>query len=63
MRMGSHPTRRSAAAAIAGMALLGAQGPARAAATVRIGQSLPLTGPFATVLGPIAEGRRRCLTS
>src|SRR5690242_19669578 len=33
----------------------------RAAATVRIGQCLPLTGPLAPVVQPIAEGQKLLL--
>jgi branched-chain amino acid transport system substrate-binding protein len=47
-----------------GAAALAAAGPwigARAAASVRIGQVLPLTGPLAPVVRPIAEGQRALL--
>lgn len=60
--MGLHPTRRNAAAAIAGAGLMGVGvGPARAAAPLRIGQSLPLTGPLGSVVAPIAQGQKALL--
>ncbi|NML44370.1 ABC transporter substrate-binding protein [Ramlibacter sp. G-1-2-2] len=37
--------------------------PARAAATVRIGQVLPLTGPLASVVKPVAEGQKALLNA
>jgi branched-chain amino acid transport system substrate-binding protein len=60
--MSGHPTRRSAAAAIAGAGLMGTLArPARASAPLRIGQSLPLTGPLSPVVKPIAEGQKALL--
>ncbi|MGY4831025.1 ABC transporter substrate-binding protein [Sphaerotilaceae bacterium SBD11-9] len=51
--------RRSVFLAGASAAALGGIGmAARAAAPVRIGQSLPLTGPLGAVVRPIAEGQR-----
>jgi len=51
--------RRTSLIGIAGAASLGGIGPAAAAAApLRIGQSLPLTGPLSSVVKPITEGQR-----
>ncbi|GAB2577846.1 ABC transporter substrate-binding protein [Ramlibacter solisilvae] len=55
-------TRRRTLAAVAGASALASFAPlAGAAATVRIGQSLPLTGPLGAVVKPIAEGQKALL--
>ena len=55
--------RRNVLARFAALAALGSSGTlARAEnAPIRIGQSLPLTGPLASVVQPIAEGQRALL--
>jgi ABC-type branched-subunit amino acid transport system substrate-binding protein len=54
--------RRTSLIGIAGTASLGSMGVAAgAAAPVRVGQSLPLTGPLSTVVKPIVEGQRALL--
>jgi branched-chain amino acid transport system substrate-binding protein len=54
--------RRRAVTQLAGAALLGGAWPlARAAGVVRVGQSLPLTGPLGAVVGPVFEGQRALL--
>jgi branched-chain amino acid transport system substrate-binding protein len=56
------PDRRRRALQLAGAALLGGAWPlVRAAATVRVGQSLPLTGPLGSVVKPIVEGQQALL--
>jgi branched-chain amino acid transport system substrate-binding protein len=56
------PARRRALAALAASGLLGGLAPLRAApAPIRIGQSLPLTGPLGPVVKPIAEGQKALL--
>jgi ABC-type branched-subunit amino acid transport system substrate-binding protein len=55
--------RRNVLARLAALAALGSSGTAVRAenAPIRIGQSLPLTGPLASVVQPIAEGQHALL--
>ena len=53
--------RRLLAAAATGTALMGALGRAQATGSVRIGQSLPLTGPLRPVVEPIVQGQQALL--
>ena len=60
-RSSSHLRRRELLASVGALAFAGT---ARAsAAPVRIGQSLPLTGPLAGIVGPIAQGQAALLES
>jgi branched-chain amino acid transport system substrate-binding protein len=62
IRRSSQPARRRALAALAASGLLGGLAPLRAASVpIRIGQSLPLTGPLGLVVKPIAEGQKALL--
>ncbi|WP_421954331.1 ABC transporter substrate-binding protein [Polaromonas sp.] len=55
-------SRRRTLAAVASVGTLGSLAPIVGAATsVRIGQSLPLTGPLGSVVKPIAEGQKALL--
>jgi ABC-type branched-subunit amino acid transport system substrate-binding protein len=53
--------RRRLVAAACALPFTGAMGAAPAAGPVRIGQCLPLTGPLAPVVKPIAEGQKLLL--
>ena len=53
--------RRLLGAAASGTALMGALGRAQATGSVRIGQSLPLTGPLRPVVEPIVQGQQALL--
>src|SRR4051812_34019956 len=53
--------RRSSLIGVASAAFGGVSMKAAAAAPVRIGQSLPLSGPLGGVVKPIAEGQRALL--
>src|SRR6185369_14776143 len=53
--------RRSSLIGVASVALGGMSMTAAAGAPVRIGQSLPLTGPLGGVVKPIVEGQRALL--
>jgi branched-chain amino acid transport system substrate-binding protein len=59
--LGGHVDRRRWLAAAVGTTLLGALARAQATGAVRIGQSLPLSGPLRPVVEPIVQGQQALL--